>query len=471
MALSLVMMSWALVLFGMCYNIIDLFHLDERFLPANLHIWIRKYLLYPALFREKCSVPIQLTQGFPIDYVPPRLVSVAIFCYNVLNIIFCAVPYTGFWEFQWYPHDTASLMYTYVGNRTGILSFANIPIMFMFASRNNIFQWLTGWSFATFQHFHRHISIICILEAFVHSVCYTIKFNKKPNDASYYAAEAAKGYFWWGIIATTACFIIPVFAVLKIRLTSYELFLVVHYILAILFLLGCAYHIILRYHNKWGYCYWLYCSYAVWGFDWFIRILRCCYLKFIKGYGCKATVELIDLDSRTLKITYQTTKNNDCQNCVGNYYYLYFFTLFPFFTSHPFTVSEWKHKYSDISPKHQKDVAVATNMAISNSSNKGESDDTDGMNKEDDHTTMRNTESASPVPQQSTISSESQLVFYVQCMNGTTNKIFQQLSKNDFKPIQIRSLLEGPYGSFETTSVFEDYDFLLILTGGIDYSF
>jgi hypothetical protein len=128
-------------------------------------------------------------------------------------------------------------------NRTGVLAFANIPILFLFTSRNNIFQCLTGWSFAAFQHYHRHVSIICVLETFVHSVCYTIKYIKKPNNADEYALEAAKPYFWWGILTTVACCIIPPLAILKIRKSIYEIFLFIHYILAILFLIGCTYHI------------------------------------------------------------------------------------------------------------------------------------------------------------------------------------------------------------------------------------
>lgn len=444
MALSLVMITWALVFFGMFYNVVDKFHLDERYLPKRIRIWFRKYLLFPALFKEKCSVPIRLSEGFPIDYIPPRIVTITIFCYYVINIIFCAVPYRGFWEFQWYPHDTASLMYTYVGNRTGILSFANIPILIIFASRNNIFQWLTGWSYATFQHFHRHVSVICVLEAFVHSVCYTIKYIKKPNSSHDYAVEAAKPYFWWGILATTACCLMPPFAILKLRITSYEIFIFSHYVLAILFVLGCTYHIKDRFSTEWGYDYWLYCSYAIWGFDFFVRILRCVYLK-IKGCKNNAIVELVDMESKTIKITYDI--GDSTQNCIGNYYYLYFFTLFPFFTSHPFTIAEWNNTIS-----YKQD-------SLLNKNNTSESDN-DETEKETDKESEKNLVLSNHNPDSHSLS------FYIQCMNGTTKKIFNKLAESNFEPITISSVLEGPYGSYER-EIFHDYDFLILLTGGI----
>lgn len=439
MALSLVMITWSLVFFGMLYNIVDKFHLDEIYLPKVLRIWLRKYLLFPALFKEKCSVPVRLAECFPVDYIPPRIVSLTVFCYYIINIIFCAVPYKAFWDFQWYPHDTAGLMYTYVGNRTGVLSFANIPILILFASRNNIFQWLTGWSYATFQHYHRHVSIICVLEAFVHSVCYTIKFVKKPYSAHLYAVESAKAYWWWGVIATISCCLIPPSAILKIRVTSYEVFVIVHYVLAILFIIACTYHILDRFDTKWGYIFWLYCSYAVWGFDFFVRIFRCLYLKF---RGCKsiAFVELADLESKTMKITYEV--GNLTQKSIGNYYYLYFFTVFPFFTSHPFTVVEWSHNVDPDS------------LLLNNISTGSESEDKGYENEKADQHIM------------SSSSEKSKFVFYVQCMKGITRHIYNKLEENNFEPIQIKSVLEGPYGSYER-AVFHAYDFIIFLTGGI----
>lgn len=439
MALSLVTIPWILVFCGMLYNCVDKFHLDERFLPKFIVVWFRKYLFYPALFKEKCAVPISLGEGFPIDYIPPRLVTLAIICYYIINVIYCSYPYTAFWEMQWYPHDTAGLLYTYVGNRTGILSFANIPVLILFASRNNIFQWMTGWSYATFQHLHRHVSYICALEALVHSILYTIKYVKKPNSAHLFAVEAAKPYFAWGIFATVVCCIMPPLAILKLRIKSYELFLFFHYVFAAVFLVGCYYHIYLRFSTKWGYLYWLYCAFAVWGFDIFIRFLRVAYMKF-KGCKSQCTVELVDIESRTVKLTY-SYRNAD-QKFIGCYYYLYFTTIFPFFTSHPFTVAEWSKNVNKNSIDH-----------ISSSES-----DFDELTKLE---TKEHTSAATKYQRTS-----NSLVFYMQCQKGTTSKIFDRLEANKFEAIKIFSFLEGPYGSLES-GVFDDYDFILLLTGGI----
>lgn len=64
----------------------------------------------------------------------------------------------------------------YVADRTGILSFANLPLLWIFAGRNNIFLWATGWSFATFNILHRHVAIISTVQAVVHTLLYVAMF-------------------------------------------------------------------------------------------------------------------------------------------------------------------------------------------------------------------------------------------------------------------------------------------------------
>lgn len=428
MGFTLIMITWALVFAGIFYNCVEKFHLDEKVLPTSVRVFFRKNILYPALFKEKCSVPLSLSEGTPIDYVPPRIVTLAIAAYYIINILFCAVPYHAYWDFVWYPHNTYLQMCMYVGNRTGILSFANIPVLILFASRNNIYQWLTGWSYSTFQHFHRHVSIICALEAIVHSIIYTAKYLHKPNNASVFAKEAAEPYFIWGIVATVICSIMPVLAVLKLRQLSYEIFMFFHYVLAALFIVGCYYHVYIHFNVKYGYVHWIYAAIAVWAFDIVMRLVKIICVK-IKGCRSICTVELVDQESRTMKLTY--TYPYAKQNTIGNYYYLYFATIYPFFTSHPFTVAEWHEQTDHVSSSDSEDSFKNEHVVIEKSA-----------------------------------SDQSTFSFYVQAQKGTTRKIYKQLEANNFKPIEIFSFLEGPYGSYES-STFDDHDFVILLTGGI----
>lgn len=70
----------------------------------------------------------------------------------------------------------------YIADRTGIMSFANLLLIWVFAGRNNIFIWATGWSFAKFNIFHRHVAWIATLQAVVHTIAYLSLFiRSKPH--------------------------------------------------------------------------------------------------------------------------------------------------------------------------------------------------------------------------------------------------------------------------------------------------
>ena len=60
-----------------------------------------------------------------------------------------------------------------VTDRAGILAVANMPILWVFAGRNDVLLWLTGWNFATFNSFHRWISRVVTVQVIVHSIGYT----------------------------------------------------------------------------------------------------------------------------------------------------------------------------------------------------------------------------------------------------------------------------------------------------------
>jgi hypothetical protein len=62
----------------------------------------------------------------------------------------------------------------YFAIRIGSLSFANTPLLIALAGRNNILIWLTGWSFDTFQLYHRWIARVVLAEATAHVIAYTL---------------------------------------------------------------------------------------------------------------------------------------------------------------------------------------------------------------------------------------------------------------------------------------------------------
>jgi hypothetical protein len=70
--------------------------------------------------------------------------------------------------------EVSTQVWRYVSDRTGIISFANFPIIWLFGMRNNLLLSLTGWDFGTYNNFHRWIARVATLQAVVHSVGYTV---------------------------------------------------------------------------------------------------------------------------------------------------------------------------------------------------------------------------------------------------------------------------------------------------------
>lgn len=80
-----------------------------------------------------------------------------------------------------YPEISKQVL-RHVSDRTGIISFANFPLIWLFGMRNNLVLWLTGWDFGTFNNFHRWIARIATLQAVIHSIGYTILILQRKSD-------------------------------------------------------------------------------------------------------------------------------------------------------------------------------------------------------------------------------------------------------------------------------------------------
>lgn len=114
-----------------------------------------------------------------------------------------------------------------------------------------------------------------MLLALVHSILGVKVYAASPF---YVGAD----WWKWGIVATVLTVFLTLFgSTLYIRKNHYELFLIMHVVLAVLILLGCWYHITgwyvsmgLSYPDTSGYEVWLYIAFAVWGFDRVVRVGR-----------------------------------------------------------------------------------------------------------------------------------------------------------------------------------------------------
>ncbi|KNC99104.1 uncharacterized protein SPPG_06049 [Spizellomyces punctatus DAOM BR117] len=303
--------------------IIPIFLSFLRFLPwpASVTTKFHAHVIDPPLFGSKYNSPI--LRGLVI--MPTRGQALFIAYYWILNVVLSAVNLSAPMPDAWFSDVTGQVV-AYLANRVGVLSFANLPLVLLYAGRNNILLWLTNWSHATFLLIHRWIAFICMLQAALHSALYLYAYMKfDDND---YASESKLPYWYWGIIATLSLVITIPASVLPIRRKVYELFLSSHIVLAILALVGCYLHIYHRFKHQWGYETWIYVAVGIWAFD---RLLRLARLFYMGGFK-RAYVTAIDDDYYQVDIP-----GVDASGHV----YFHFPTLstWRFWESHPFSVA------------------------------------------------------------------------------------------------------------------------------------
>ncbi|CBX94945.1 hypothetical protein IAQ61_008388, partial [Plenodomus lingam] len=291
-----------------------------RFVPfpetlrAKFHAWI----IDAPLFGTKHDSPV----FFGLFQMPTRGQGLFIFYFIAINTVLSAVNYQSASPNTWFPDNPWRWMVMLVSNRLGLLSFANMPLVFLYAGRNNVLLWMTDWSHSTFLILHRWIAGIATLQAILHSIIYLVAFVK----AGTHATESEKPYWYWGIIATLGMTILFPTSMLPIRKKVYELFLAWHVIISILVVVGCYWHIVFEFQHQWGYETWIIICMAIWGFDRTARLLR------LLLNGVK-TANITVIDDEYISVMVPNVS-------ASGHAYLYFPTLtWRLWENHPFSVA------------------------------------------------------------------------------------------------------------------------------------
>ncbi|KAL8708937.1 MAG: hypothetical protein Q9220_006269 [cf. Caloplaca sp. 1 TL-2023] len=366
----------------------------------------------PPLFGNRHKTPIM-----DLFHVPTRGQAFFIVYLLAINIILCAVGYPSAQPNSWYPSawGPEGELTTYFANRTGVLSFANIALLFLYAGRNNVLLWVTNWSHGTFLLLHRWVAWIATVQAVLHSIIYLEIYVYNGT----YAMESKMSYWIWGIVATLCMSILLPASILPIRRKIYEVFLAWHVALSIFTLVGCLWHIIQRFQYQWGYENWVYTATAIWGFERAMRLVR------LARNGIKtARITVIDEDYVHVSI--------DGVSGSGHAY-LYFPTLtWRVWENHPFSVA------SAVLPGNQRANALKVNA------------DVEKLSESTSSSEHHSPERQYPFPP--TIG----LTFLLRTKLGITGR----LSRHSTLPV----LIESGYGQHEDLS---QHSSLICIAGGV----
>lgn len=277
----------------------------------------RKYVTLPAAFRKRKTNQQPFLKIFDF-LVPSRLETLILVGFAAVTIACCAAGIKFVENDPIFFTQRAALV-RFTADRTGIVVTVIMPLLILFAGRNNFLQWLTRWNFATFIAFHRWVARAAFILVIVHASCFTTSFCMNHV----YAEDMSETYVIWGTIAAVAGGIIMVQGMLFLRRIWYEMFILVHIIMASLFIGGAWVHV-----DKLGYVWFYYATVAVWVFDRVVRLGRIFVFGFPKS-------EVILLADETLKVV--VPKPAHWKSVPGGHAFIHFLRPSCFWQSHPFT--------------------------------------------------------------------------------------------------------------------------------------
>ncbi|KAI0841365.1 hypothetical protein F5Y06DRAFT_285483 [Hypoxylon sp. FL0890] len=288
-----------------------------RFVPFPKVIvsWFNAHFIDPPLFGRRHRNPV-----LNIAIMPTRGQAILIAYFIAINVVISCAGYSLVLPNAYYGKKHDQLL-VYLANREAVLSLANLPLLVLYAGRNNFLLSITDWSYSTFLLLHRWIVIICTIEACIHAALYLHIYLIEDE----YDVESQEPFWICGIVAILAFSILLPASVLPLRQKMYNLFLGSHFILVFTALVGVYFHIFHRFKRQWGYETWIYIAFGIWAFDRAMRFLR------LAGNGLR-TAEITIIDENNIRVDIPGVT-------AQGHAYLYFPTLsWRVWENHPFSV-------------------------------------------------------------------------------------------------------------------------------------
>lgn len=250
-----------------------------------------RFSVDPSAFASRILRPVRANLSIPpllakrTQAGPSRLEALIIVAFFVLSLILCAVsiqPLPGSWIYVSFKEkaDQAQIL-SLIARRCSDMALANLALIWLFSMRNNPLILITGWSFATFNQFHRWIARVTFLELIVHASVFTkYQFVKGGLERYKYVFQELE---WWvmGVVALVFFSLTVCFAAAPLRAKFYDSFLVMHILLAVVFFSTLWYHVEAQFFTQY-----LWPIVAIWPLERLLRAVR----LFVTGAKGMASV-------------------------------------------------------------------------------------------------------------------------------------------------------------------------------------
>ncbi|KAL0934847.1 ferric-chelate reductase [Colletotrichum truncatum] len=403
---------------------------DSQKRPNVFHwaaLWLKRYITVPATFGYRCS------QNLGWCTIPPRIQSLTILAFIAVNTWYCVYGYYILPGHMYWP-AIYKQTWRYVSDRTGIISFANFPIIWLFGMRNNLLMWVTGWDFGTYNNFHRWVARVATLQAVIHTVGYIV-LVLDDGGWTYFLWWWTQMFWWAGWFATFGMVFLLVASVFWMRRKQYELFLILHILLSILTLITMLGHVSI-FKGQFDMLFWI--PFFIWIADRVLRMSRT--LAFNLKFWNTFALATYDANSNIIRLSvpYSTSLYEPKP---GTYYYLHVLSDKRFWESHPFTMActTTNQHFARKSSSEQTPLLVAG--------------DRDGLG---------GGEPMSEIELQPRNGTPS-MTFLIRPYDSFTSRLRDAAAADWPRPARLRVFVEGPYGH---TQPFSQFDDLLFVVGG-----
>ncbi|GME81791.1 unnamed protein product [Ambrosiozyma monospora] len=305
-----------IMLLGGLYKIMRAMNLHQSLVHPAINAF-RSYVTIPSIFPNG-----KMWRPFGVKVftclLPDRLDTIICFGYALLHIIFLLYPYHSSPEHFYMYKTTSAEISQYMADRAGILAFGEIPLLILFAGRNNFLAFVSGFKYSSFIHFHKMVAITMVHMAIIHS------FNYVMTEMPYWSTAIKERYVACGLAATILGYFIWMLSSHPIRTRAYEVFLYTHIIMVIAFIAMCWYHC-----KEQGFCEYIVAACVIWASDRIARAFRMCAFGYHKA-------EITIVNEESFKVCVRKPSNFSSRP--GQYAFVYFADPLLWFQSHPFSL-------------------------------------------------------------------------------------------------------------------------------------
>ncbi|KAL1306281.1 hypothetical protein AAFC00_004368 [Neodothiora populina] len=391
--------------------------------------------------------------------IPARFDFIVVTSFWIFSTFLSCIDYWPFAENFFWP-DMQYQLVRYISDRTGVMAYASLTLMWIFAARNDGFLWATGWSYRTFSIYHRHVARVGTVLGIVHSIGYSYLYVAYSGWSGFWA-EISEAWLLLGLVATITMTALLVFSHAWLRVKFYESFLFLHITLSIVTLIGLFTHTS-KFEN---YSHYLWPVVFIWCGDRFLRLLRVVHHNYRARFGrdivrSTRTTATYSKDSDVIRLEVWPTSSG-LAPAPGHFYYLYQPTSWTGFENHPFTLGAWRSDALDFT-KQEVDVDEVN-----------EEEDEEGRESWDDAPRRSSVEGtdASAEAEQSLLQRNNSaaackdvsLIFWVRPYDGWTRRLRDECLRSADGFIHPTLLVEGPYGH---ETLLESYETILLIAGG-----